>query len=84
MYISHALFAVAATLAGCGITGTDAMRGAVADAIDEDQQHLSGAHVASSLPAMFDEVDRHASRTVTIIGSMGSHLGAMRHCSGID
>jgi hypothetical protein len=85
MRITHALFAVAAVLAGCVgmMTGTDGMRGAVADAIAEDQQHLTGARAASSLPAMLDEVDRHASRTAVIMDDMGAHMSSMQHCSGI-
>jgi hypothetical protein len=39
------------------MTGTDGMRDAIGDAIDEDQRHLTGARPARSMPEMLGEVD---------------------------
>lgn len=80
------LFVVAALLAGCGgmMMGTDGMRGAIGDAVDEDQQYLTRARAASSMPEMLGEADRHSSRMTLIMEDMGTHMASMRHCSDIE
>lgn len=86
MRTPHLLLILAAALAGCGgmMTGSDAMRGAVGDAVDEDQTHLSLARTILTMPAMFDEVDRHTSRMDAIMDDMRMNMGSMQHCSGIE
>jgi hypothetical protein len=83
MRISHVLFVLVA--AGCGgmMSGPDAMRGAVGDAVEEDQLHLTTARTIGTMPAMLDEVDRHTSRSDAIMDDMRSHMSSMQHCSGI-
>jgi hypothetical protein len=86
MRITNAVLALAALLVGCGgmMTGSNGMRGAIGDAIDEDQQYLAGARAASSMPEMLGEADRHASRMTLIMEDMGDHMASMHHCSDID
>ena len=86
MRITNTVLAVAALLVGCGgmMTGTNGMRGAIGDAIDEDQQYLTGTRAASSMPEMLGEADRHASRMTLIMEDMGDHMVSMHHCSDID
>ena len=85
MRMPHVVLVLSAALAGCGgmRIGTDAMRGAVTDAVDENQTHLSSAGAVLTMPSMFDEVDRHTSRMDAIMDEMRSHMGSMQHCSGI-
>lgn len=85
MRMPHVLLILSVALAGCGgmMIGTDAMRGAVSDAVDEDQTHLASAGAALTIPAMLTEVDRHTSRMDAIMDDMRSHMGSMQHCSGI-
>jgi len=86
MQLTHAILLVGAFLAGCGgmMTGSDAMRGAVGDAVDEDQHHLTAARTVTSKPAMFDEVDRHTSRMTAITDDMRTHMASMQDCSNIE
>ena len=80
------LFIVAATTGGCStmMLGTDAMRGSVSDAVEEDQTHLAAARAAATMPEMFVEVDRHEARMNAIMGDMTDHMSSMHGCSGID
>jgi hypothetical protein len=86
MRIMNTILLAGAILAGCGrmMTGPDAMRGAVGDAVDEDQQHLTAGRTVASLPAMLDEVDRHTSRMTAIMDDMRMHMASMQHCSSIE
>lgn len=87
MHTSRVLFILGfgAILAGCGdmMTGHDAMRGAIDDAVDEDQLHRSAARAVTTIPAMDGEVDRHTSRMTAILDDMRGHMGSMQHCSGV-
>lgn len=80
------LFIVAATTGGCStmMLGTDAMRGSVSDAVEEDQTHLTTARAAATMPDMLTEVDRHETRMTGIMGDMTEHMSSMHGCSGID
>ena len=87
MRIMNTSLLAGAILVGCGggmMIGPDAMRGAVGDAVDEDQQHLTAGRTVASLPAMLDEVDRHTSRMAAIMDDMRTHMASMQHCSGIE
>ena len=77
---------LAATLGGCGtmMLGTDAMRGSVSDAVEEDQTHLTAARAAATMPDMLVEVDRHEGRMNMIMGDMTDHMSSMHGCSGLQ
>ena len=87
MRISHVLFILGMAIPGCGsgmMSGSDDMRRAVGDAIDEGQTHGSAARAVATMQAMFDDVDRHTSRMDAIMDDMGNDMDSMQHCSGIQ
>lgn len=85
MRLTSLMFVLAATTGGCStmMLGTDAMRGSVSDAVEEDQTHLAGARAAATMPDMLVEVDRHETRMNGIMGDMADHMSSMHGCSGI-
>lgn len=60
------------------------MRGSLADAVAENETHLSASRVATSLPSLLVEVDRHVARSKAIMQDMRSHMASMQDCSQID
>lgn len=86
MRLTGLMLIVAAATGACGgmMLGTDAMRGSVSDAIEEDQTHLATARAAATLPDLLVEVDRHAARMDGIMVDMQSHMDGMHGCSGIQ
>ena len=87
MRIPNVLFILGMAIPGCGggmMAGSGDMRGAVGDAIDEGQTHVTAARTVATMQAMFDDVDRHTSRMDAIMDDMGTDMESMRGCSGIE
>lgn len=83
MQIDGVLVLAGMVLGGCGSMMTDTgMHEAVADAMTENQAHLSATLAATTMPAMIGEATRHRSRMGGIFDDMSTHLGTMMHCSG--
>jgi len=76
---------ILAAVGACGgttTTSSDALRGNVADGLDEDQSYLAMAHTVTTMPAMLVVVDLHTTHIGVILGDMKDHMGTMQHCVG--
>ena len=82
-----AIFMLAAALgaAGCGgsmMSDRDWIRSMVDDARQENDAHRVAIDAAGSLAQVRDEMDRHEATMDDMMGTMGTGMDGMTHCTG--
>jgi hypothetical protein len=76
---------ILAAASACGSTTTtasDALRGNVADGLDEDQSYLAMANTVTTMPGMLVVVDLHTVHFGKILDDMNGHMDSMQQCMG--